>query len=681
MNNKNGFSKVRVFITILIVFSFVITIPFLSTFDGSVELQNVLNDEPIITVNTQGSAEGSLVVGGIIVGAAIGTYVGWRLGQHYGAESETTIDGFEDELKNLYQAEVHEQVRNWRSLYKREVDVTENMYKEANWRWRRKIEEVVADHYTSGSEEYDNKLTLSESGVMKEILNYYTGLQMGASEHINTIFNKMYNDAEYGNYLEDLNFGLNIHGGVPAFMGGRDDRIDLMFGDVISRYDDNKDEFWINTDKPLWVVDDGGLEVGFKCLITDEPLDTELDRSYTSMEHGTTEVHYLQSENDITKVEFTGEISDFGTIISQGIMTENTGVLAFKNDIPIGFGIDDRGFTNGGYSINLEIGSTVSGADYNYMSVSINNDNITQISSGEYEGKLLHRIADIIETKDSVINDLENIGLNTMNGLVDGFIDPETLVGPSIVAPDPAQYENMTAEELMYWYMAYIEQLEKSMEENEDVDWDDITISTNIYEDLRIAGRVYDDNDNLVLGTEEQPVVFVPTIMTSDFILQLGNNTLDQRMVCYEIGDAEEGSWRTTIKGTMEELTRHTFFSDYTVEILNMTNYGEMVESYNLEVSSINYEEINWTWDTGTIDPRNWFETDYWYDIISEHLIPIGLVVGGIVIMAGSTDQGGKQLGLLLIVLGIAIFGVTYLHAEIQSWKDGLSWLVVQLGG
>lgn len=241
--------------------------------------------------------------------------------------------------------------------------------------------------------------------------------------------------------------------------------------------------------------------------------------------------------------------------------------------------------------------------------------------------------------------------------------------------PDPEYFEELSAEEGMIVYRAWLEGLAEELgEDGFEIDWGNVTLSPDSFS-LRMTGY----SEDAGLGSEEDPVVFTVMPNLKDMTIEHGGNEAGQPMSAYNFGQAlteEEADEKDIIDmddPCSENYTTHVRydagFADEdedpeSVQVVqeriehgdsfyvkNLTYEGEPVDEYTIELWNFTAEVPEWDPPDPPPPPNGIGEAEWW----EKYLVPAMMMVGGIgVVMIAGDDRRWSGLGALLFLGGIA---------------------------
>ncbi len=229
------------------------------------------------------------------------------------------------------------------------------------------------------------------------------------------------------------------------------------------------------------------------------------------------------------------------------------------------------------------------------------------------------------------------------------------------------QIEQMNMTEIKILASAYVKFLRNNLENDSyQIDVDDMNVTEEAFQGLRITGYVTDGNGSYVLGSPSDLKVFAPHVSTQSVNISTPYHVMQQNGLLLYFGDAINSS-STRITDGSDRLRVMNLESGYNMTITSMSidsndnNIPEYVDSIGLNVKewglmapSIGSGGAGAPTDVTTPEEFIW-------EWIKRLWIPIAFGVLGLTVSIASNSGTTKGIGFILIMIGCLI-------GAIQIW-------------
>ena len=224
---------------------------------------------------------------------------------------------------------------------------------------------------------------------------------------------------------------------------------------------------------------------------------------------------------------------------------------------------------------------------------------IENIYSGGWNSVIITRvfqhINNIINAANTMLVSSNNYGLATWNSLMSGA-SGDTYVPADAVFPDPSQLSNFSTDEIYVMYIAYLKALQEEMRNNTKLSYEDINVSAESFQNLRVTGYIYNETGKLIWGTYNStgalvsgyaPHVFLPLVSVKNMNLTRGaNNTMEQSAFVLDLGVAKSENSSETIA---DDIRYRPIAIGSNISVTHIEIEGQAVNNTTLTVTKLKF--------------------------------------------------------------------------------------------
>lgn len=296
---------------------------------------------------------------------------------------------------------------------------------------------------------------------------------------------------------------------------------------------------------------------------------------------------------------------------------------------------------------------------------------IENIYSGGWNNVVItsafQQINNIINAANTMLVTANNYGLVTWNSLMSG-VSGDIFVSPDAIFPDPSQLSNFSTEEIYVMYIAYLKALKSEMENNTNLDYGDINVSAESFQNLRVTGYIYNETEKLIWGTYNstgalvsgnEPHVFLPLVSITNMNLTKGNNTMEQSAFVLDLGVAKSENSSETITN---DIRYRPVSVGSNISVTHIEVQGQEVNNITLTVTELRFIVPDLT---GPGAPANISGlAEGIVNWAKEHIITVSIAALGFAVMAFAPQ---RQKWISVIFFGAAALAYYVIEPTLGS--------------
>ena len=540
-----------------------------------------------------------VVAGSTMVGAGVGGMIGGPIGAAAGAAAGavagtlTVLWGsaageasVSNDAQEAYANDLKIQQQNLFNMANSESHNTLELYNTSAYYFARKAEWAAITLNDSGADSYDAEFVLKD---VAKGTNSYTWSQINKYTALVKAFGTVgnyYVGTYAGMKTELVSFGL----GFPAISN-----VSQNFKGVYAiKMQPNK--YYYYAPQPIYFVSLTAGEHYFKAydingrVLVDKTVTLGAQEVYNLRNGG-----YKFSENVLAKIDTDMEIFGLGIKTVDKTITGYTypALLCFEHDKNTGK-ISLPGIIY--YDGAVEVWDK----DLSPPSYQPTDDMwIENIYSGGWNkviitSAFLH-INDTINAANAMLVTANSYGV-AMWDYLQSHVSGYTNVPPDIVFPDPSQLSNFSTDEIYVMYIAYLKALQKEMKNNTKLSYEDINVSAESFQNLRVTGYIYNQTGKLIWGTYNStgalvsgyaPHVFLPLVSIKNMNLTSGaNNTMEQSAFVLDLGVAKSENSSETIA---DDILYRPVAIGSNISVTHIEIEGQAVNNTTLTVTKLQF--------------------------------------------------------------------------------------------